>query len=763
MTQTRPSPQPDTSAPNSDPDTISETDPAADPHAGDTMETAVPHADDTAKRGLSRLEKCLLHVANELDRPLTHAAVFAAISNPNGYLTVQDTLQAAERAGLQAAFGKRKLGAFDDSLTPAILMLENGRVVVLYRVTKTSYVIYDPDLSDTLGEMSRDRLAKAYTGYAILLRADHSEDLTKTNASRGHWFWSALAANKWSYLQVVLAAVLTSILGLSTSIFTMVVYDRILPNEATESLIALTIGIGIALLFDFIIKMMRAGFIDKAGQKADLLMGRRIFDQLLDLKMAERKGSTGAMANTLREFETIRDFFTSASVVAIVDLPFIALFIFVIHMIGGPLALIPAIAVPVVLVIGMAVQPFLARLSERSQSDGQSKQAVLIETITGLETIKSSGAARYMRARWEHAISKQSEHSGQSRAISQFAMNATAFTQQVAQVMIIFYGVFLISDGVTSMGALIASVILTGRCLAPLAQLAQTLTRVNQVRSSFRNLNELMLSTNERPEGSHWISRPTMKGQIVFDDVRFTYPNQLIETLKGVSFTIQPGEKVAILGRIGSGKSTVARMLLGLYQPSHGAIRVDGVDIRQIDPGDLRRNIGSVLQDVWLFSGTLRDNIAIGGIRPSDADVLRAAQISGVEDFVSRHPAGYDMPLGEKGEGLSGGQKQAITLARALVGSPPILLLDEPTSAMDVQNEAAVIQNIKSQMQDSTMVIITHRTSLLDLVDRVIVIGDGKVQADGPKSILQRSPAAAPPPAETPEPADHTTAAKGSV
>jgi ATP-binding cassette subfamily C protein LapB len=475
------------------------------------------------------------------------------------------------------------------------------------------------------------------------------------------------------------------------------------------------------------------------------------------------------MANTLREFETSRDFFTSASVVAVVDLPFILLFIFVINLIGGPLALIPAIAVPTVLLIGIIVQPFLGKLAERSHADGQSKQSVLVETISGLETIKSSGASRYMRARWEDSISKQSEHATQSRSITQFALNATAFTQQVAQVMIIFYGVFLISDGVTSMGALIASVILTGRCLAPLAQLAQTLTRVNQVRTSFRNLNDLMQSGSERPDDRSWISRPTLKGQITFEDVRFTYPGQLVDTLKGVSFTIEPGEKVAILGRIGSGKSTIARMLLGLYQPSGGAIRVDGVDIRQIDPGDLRRNVGAVLQDVWLFSGTLRDNLAIGGIRPSDENILRASRIAGVEEFVAKHPSGYDMPLGEKGEGLSGGQKQAITLARALVDAPPILLLDEPTSAMDVQNEAAVIQNLRSEMADSTMVIITHRTSLLDLVDRVIVIGDGKVQADGPKSLLQRGPAGqsptppATPTAASPAPSPVVQAVPGSA
>ncbi len=701
-------------------------------------------------RKLSPLEACILHVTTHLDRPITHAALFAEISDPQGFLTVRDALQVAEGAGLQAAFGARKLSDFDDSLTPAILLLAGDRAVVLHKLTKKTCALYDPVVGDGLSEMDTEKLAKAYTGHAILMRPNYREDLTRQSRSQGHWFWSALAASKWSYIQVMLAAVLTSVLGLSTSIFSMVVYDRILPNEATESLIALTVGIGIALVFDFGIKTLRANFIDSAGARADLLMGRQIFDQLLNLRLAARSGSTGAMANTLREFESLRDFFTSASLVALVDLPFIFLFIFVIHMIGGPLALIPAIAVPIVLLVGLLVQPFLWRLAQRSHSDGQSKQSVLVETLSGLETIKASGASRFMRARWEEAISKQSTHGAQSRAITQFALNITGLTQQAAQVLIIFYGVFLISEGVTSMGALIASVILTGRCLGPLAQLAQTLTRMNQARSSYRSLNALMNADSERPNDRKWISRPEMEGDITFEDVRFTYPNQLVETLKGVSFSIKAGEKVAILGPIGSGKSTVARMLLGLYQPSSGSVRVDGVDIRQIDPGDLRRNIGAALQDPWLISGSLRDNIAIGDLRPDDAAILRASRITGVEAFAARHPAGYDMPLGEKGEGLSGGQKQAICLARSIVASPAILLLDEPTSAMDVQSENEVIRNLGTHMKNATMVIITHRPSLLDLVDRVIVLSEGKIQADGPKSLLQRASTASAP---TPVPA----------
>ncbi|WP_245582878.1 type I secretion system permease/ATPase [Sediminimonas qiaohouensis] len=687
------------------------------------------------------LEKCLLHVAASLDRPTTLASLHAAHSGGDGGLDIRAAITAAERAGIQAGFGKRKLADFDGTLSPAILLLDRGRAVVLHDVRPDgALVIYDPDLGDALGQITRDKLAQTYTGYALLMRALHRDDITAQRIGRsGHWFWSTLAQNRWAYAQVILAAMLANFLSLSTSLFIMVVYDRVLPNEAIESLIALTVGVGIALFFDFLIKSLRAGFIDRAGQRADMAMGRRIFDQLLDMQMGARKGSTGAMASTLREFETLREFFTSATLVAVVDLPFIVLFIGVVYLIGGPLALVPAIAVPVVLIVGIAVQPVLARLAEQSFADGQSKQSVLVETVVGLETIKSVGASRRMRARWEDAISRQSDHGMKSRAVTQFAINATAFTQQAAQVMIVFYGVFLITSGEASMGALIASVILTGRTLAPLAQLAQTLTRLNQARSSYRSLNALMQADSERPEGQSWISRPVLEGEITFQDVHFAYPDQAVDALRGVSFTIKPGEKVAILGRIGSGKSTIARLMLGLYQPKQGAVLVDGIDIRQIDPGDLRRNVGSVLQDVWLFSGTVRENISIGAIRPNDTDILKAARLSGVEDFISKHPSGYDLVLAERGEGLSGGQRQAISLARALVGHPPIVLMDEPTSSMDVQNEAAVIKNLKQELSDRTMVVVTHRTSLLELVDRIIVIDNGKVSMDGPKSMLNRA------------------------
>ena len=690
---------------------------------------------------MTALEACLLHAAASLDRPLTLASLQAAQTGVQGAASLRDAMTAAERAGLQAGFGRRALGAFDTSLTPAILILDDDRAVVLEDVLPDgTLAIFDPALGQGVGRIARAKLDAVYTGYALLLRATHREDIALTASGRqGHWFWSTLAENRWAYSQVLLAAIIANFLSLSTSLFIMVVYDRVLPNEAIESLIALTMGVGIALLFDFLIKSLRAGFIDKAGQRADMVMGRRIFDQILDLQMRARKGSTGALASTLREFETLRDFFTSATLVAVVDLPFIFLFIGVIWMIGGPLAYVPLVAVPLVLLVGIAVQPILSRLAEQSFSQGQSKQAVLVETVSGLETIKAVGAQRQMRARWEDAIERQADYGVRARAVTQFALNATAFVQQAAQVMIVFFGVFLISAGTVSMGALIAAVILTGRTLAPLAQLAQTLTRLNQARMSYRSISTLMRADSERPAGRQWLSRPRLEGRITFDNVTFSYPDAPVETLRGVSFTIQPGEKVAILGRIGCGKSTVARLILGLYAPATGKVLIDGTDIGQIDPGDLRRNIGAVLQDLWLFSGTVRDNIAIGAVRPRDTEVLEAARIAGVHDFIARHPMGYDLLLAERGEGLSGGQRQAITLARALVGRPPMLLLDEPTSAMDVQAEAGVIARLKAEMADRTLIVITHRTSLLDLVDRVIVIEDGKVAADGPKGQLSRA------------------------
>ncbi len=646
-----------------------------------------------------------------------------------------------------AALGEHPLATLGNSLLPAVALLKNGRAVVLIeRIDDDRFALFDPALGKQPVETHVSALEEAYIGHLIAVRARYRPVSLNSEPTiqGGHWFWSALSSNRWVYTQVVIAAALTNFLGLATSLFIMVVYDRVLPNEAVESLVALTIGVSIALLFDFAVKTLRQLFIERAGQEADLRMGRRIFDHVLNLQMSAKRGSTGGFANTLREFETLRDFFASASLVAIVDLPFILLFIGVIYLIGGPLALIPMIAVPLVLLIGIAVQPFLKRLSGQAFEESRSKQGVLIEAVAGLETIKASGAAPMIRKRWEESVHQQSTVGRQGRAIQQFALNATAFAQQAAQVSIVVYGVFLVGAGTISMGAMIACVILTGRALAPLAQLAQTMTRINQARTSYRALDQLMNMPSERPAGRHYLSRPTLEGKLRLQDVSFRYPEQITAALANINLTIEPGEKVALLGRVGSGKSTLARLLLGIYPPEQGAVLVDDTDLRQIDPADLRHNIGSVLQEAWLFSGTVRQNIAIGAHHPTDEQILNAAKLAGAHDFIARHPKGYDMPIGERGEGLSGGQRQLICLARALLGAPPILLMDEPTSAMDIQTEKEVIARLKAASTAQTLVVVTHRTSLLELVDRVVILDQGQIVADGPKAQVMRPVEAAP-------------------
>lgn len=700
----------------------------------------------TAKRKLLELsdahpfEVCLIAAAREFGQQISLATLRGYRAKTTTEFSVEDFVDLAERVGFLVGLGEVDLEVLDADVFPVVLSTPEGRAVLVIGKTGDLFSVLDPVISHTdFGLVSQHDLQATFGRQVMLLRRrDRSDGDSGSSEVRGHWFWSTLMQSKWSYTQVLLAAAISNVLGLATSIFIMVVYDRVLPNEAIESLLALTFGVGIALLFDFIIRSLRAGFIDRAGQKADLMMGRHVFERLVDMQMRVRRGSIGAMANTMREFETLRDFMTSATLVGVVDLPFVFLFILVISLVGGPLALVPVIAVPVVLIVGIAVQPILARMANKSHSEGQNKQSVLVETLSGLETIKTIGAASVMRERWDRALANQSDFSSRSRAASQFALNATAFAQQTAQVMVVFYGVFLITAGTVSMGALIACVILTGRTLAPLAQLAQTMTRFSQAVASYRSIDALMKQPVDNVPGRNWLTRPRLDGKIEFQEVSFTYPEQKSPSLREVSFQIDPGEKVAILGKVGSGKSTIGRLVTGLYTADEGQVLVDDTDVTHIAPFDLRSNIGALLQDVWLFSGTVRENIAVGGNRPDDADILEASKRAGVHDFVSKHPLGYDLPITERGVGLSGGQRQCIGLARALVGRKPVLFLDEPTSAIDVQSEQKLIARLRDLEPGCTLLLVTHRTALLEAVDRVIVLDEGRVVLDGPKELLSR-------------------------
>ncbi|HEV2746724.1 MAG TPA: type I secretion system permease/ATPase [Allosphingosinicella sp.] len=546
------------------------------------------------------------------------------------------------------------------------------------------------------------------------------------------WLMEPMRRNKGIYIKVALAAALINMFALLTSIFTMVVYDRVLPNNATSSLIALSIGLAIVILFDFALKTLRAYFVDVAGARIDREVGETVFAQLLAIRLDQKKGSTGALAGVIRELETLRDFFASATLTAVVDVPFIFITLGVIALIGGWVVAVPLIMIPLVVLVGIVTQPMMDRLAAQAMGQGLLKQTVLVETIGGLETVKTSGAAPILTDRWLGAVEEHSGTSMRQRLVANIGVTIAGSAQTISYAGVVIIGVGMIADNTLTMGGLIACSILSGRAVAPLGQIATLLSRMTATRTAYRQLNGLMNTGTEGPDGEPLVLTAT-QGKIEFRNVHFRYPGSPEKALEGVTFTLQPGEHCALLGRVGSGKSTIARLLLGLYEPEEGVILLDGTDIRQLDPLDLRRKVGSAMQESILISGSVRENIALGRHGIGDDEMIAAAELSGTHQFMGQIANGYDRRLADRGEGLSGGQRQSIAIARALATKPTVLVFDEPTSAMDQQTESGLLDRLERELKDRTFLVITHRTPLLRLVTRVIIVDRGKIIADGPR------------------------------
>ena len=551
------------------------------------------------------------------------------------------------------------------------------------------------------------------------------------------WLLEPMLENRANYMRVGFTAILINIFGIVSSVFTMTVYDRVLPNNAIHSLIGLSIGMGIVIIFDFVLRTLRSYFVDIAGVNVDRAVGEEAFEKLISMRMASRRGSTGALAGTMRELETLRDFFASASLVALVDVPFIILTLAVIALIGGWMVLIPMAALPLVLIAGYLTFQPMDRLSAEAMNQGLCKQSVLVETIGGLETVKATGASPILKRRWLDAIDLFSDLAVRQRLISAISLNIANGATTLAYTGSIILGVFLIQAGDLTMGGLIACSLLGSRAIAPLQQIAQLLSRLSATKTAFATLRPFMEGEGEAERAG--LLRPSrIEGNLEFRNVFFRYPGAKEDALSGVSLTIKPGERVGILGRIGSGKSTMARLALGLYEPTDGLVLLDGTDVKQIDPVIMRANIGAALQESVLLSGSIRENIMLDRPGVDEQEMLRIARLTGTHDFVGRIANGYDLTLSDRGESLSGGQRQGISLARALAGSPQMVILDEPTSGMDQQSENILIDRLASELARRTLMVITHRISLLRLVDRVIVIADGKIQADGPRDDILR-------------------------
>lgn len=707
------------------------------------MITSPPPADEALKLPKDTmlpddpLTGCLVILTRLFHHPFSAQTLTAGLPLENSRLTPELFSRAASRAGLTSRVVKRPLGKISTLTLPAILLLSDKRAcVVTARDDNGNWVTIQPESSAGEATLTSEVLESEYTGYVIFSRPAFKFDARAQEDAiprPHHWFWGVLQHAWPLYSEVLIASFLINVFALVTPLFAMNVYDRVVPNQAFETLWVLAIGILIIGLFEFVMKGLRGYFLDIAGKQVDTILSAAIFERVLGLKTAVRPASVGGLTNTLHEFDQFRDFITSATITTLIDLPFVALFLVILYWIGGWLIIIPLTAIPLMVGISLLLQrPLENHLRQSMRVSGQ-KQSVLVEALTCIDTIKAMGAEGPMQRKWEQLIGESGRMGITTKLMSSAIINLNMLIQQIAYIIVIIAGVYQIAEHNLTVGGLIASTIFTTRILSPFAQIAGLITRYFQTIQALRGIDRIMNLPVERPSGQSFVHRPTFHGDIEFRGVTFNYPGQEIPALANVSFKIAQGERVGIIGRIGSGKTTIEKLLLGLYQPNEGAIWIDGIDLQQIDPADLRRNVGHVPQDLTLFFGNVKDNIVLGAPYVDDAAILHAAEISGVTEFVHRHPKGFDMPIGERGEGLSGGQRQSIAIARALLLDPPILMLDEPSNSLDNRSEEAFKARLASHLKNHTVIIVTHRASLLSLVNRLIVMDNGRIIADGPK------------------------------
>ncbi len=695
----------------------------------------------TSKELYSPLLDCLVIYTKLNRQPYSKAALIAGLPIDKDEITPEMLSRAAERANLVANFKERRLEDISNLVLPCILTLKNRQACILEEVdldSETARIIL-PDAEEGSITIALNKLKEDYLGFAVYLTTkthydQKSEDLI--GFEKGHWFWSTLWSSKSIYRDVLIASIVINLFILANPLFVMNVYDRIVPNNAVESLWVLAIGVSVVYMFDIILKYLRSYFLEVAGKKSDVLMSAKLFEQTLGLTMENRGGSIGAFANTLREFDSIRHFFTSGTIASLVDLPFVFIFLFVIFYIAGSIVLVPIVIILTILLYSIILKGPIQRSIEDSYQANSQKNAVLIETLTAIETIKALGVEARAQWKWEQAVGEIAKASIRSKMLQSSIGRATGFMQQISTVVIVLAGVYLIKEGDLTMGGLIATVMLSQRAIGPMGQFANLTSSYQQTKTALNSLNELMKKEVERPATKRFIQHPNFEGRIDFNNVSFTYPGDTKPALNNVSFTINAGEKVGIIGRIGSGKSTIQKLILGFYKPNEGSILIDGIDITQLDPAELRRNINYVPQDVTLFSGDVRDNICYKAPYIEDSAILKAARLAGVDDFIKQHPSGYSLKVNEGGTSLSGGQRQSIGVARALLLESAIYLFDEPTNAMDAKTEQVMIDRLKEGTLSSTSLLVTHKMSLLQLTDRLMVMDNGKIIADGQKQTV---------------------------
>ena len=682
----------------------------------------------------SLLTLCQLH-----QKPASRAMLSSGLPLPGQRLSVELLPRAAARAGLQGRLLQRKLEQIPALAMPAMLLLREGRCAVLLGWESNGdarLLLSESDGGEV--RVTRELLSEDYAGQAFFAQPQHKFDLQHGELIPRvrSWFRDTLKRSQWLYVDAIAASLLINLIALAAPLFVMNVYDRVVPNQATSTLWVLAVGISGAYLFDLLLKTMRGLCLDLAGKKTDLIISATLFERIVGMNLRYRPARVGSFAQNIHEFQTLRDFLNSLTLATLIDLPFTLLILLVIGIIGGWLVFVPLIAFPLAAGLGWLLQRPLAETMNRTMALAAERQSSLIETLSGLDAVKVNNAESERQYLWEQTIGTLSRLELRVKLLSTLAMNITVLIQALAGVIMIIGGVYLIIAGDLSMGGLIACYMLNGRALGPLTQLSGLIQRYQQARLSMQTTDQMMELPQERNADERPLTRSQVRGAIEMRGLDFAYPNQQVAALHGINLQIRAGEKIGIIGRSGSGKSSLAKLIVGLHQPDSGSLLVDGADMRQLDISELRYNIGYVPQDIALFSGTLRDNLVSGARYIDDERVLEVAELTGVNEFVRLHPQGYELQVGERGHNLSGGQRQNVALARALLLDPPILLLDEPTSAMDHAGEERLKQRLKEMMGDKTLLLVTHRSSMLSLVDRLVIVDKGRIIADGPKDVV---------------------------
>ena len=686
------------------------------------------------------LIQCLAGLFKLHGKPVSTRLLSAGLPKTSGAVHPSACIRAAKAAGMQAKTVYRPALQQISPLTlPCILLLQNDKACILIRRDEDTADVMFPENGMEKRTITLAALESEYLGYAIFAKPDATLDKRASNIKlleHKKWFWGTLFHFFPIYKHVFGASIVVNLLAVAGPLFFMNVYDRVVPNHALDTLWMLALGIGIAYIFDFFLRNLRSYFVDVAGRNADIVLASRLMQQLLAMRLDVKPDSTGSLANNLREFESLRDFFGSTTLMALVDLPFLVFFIILVFLIGGPVGFVPVVAVPIVVLSGMFLQFPMQQVTEKGFKENMQKNALLVEIINGLETIKTTMAEGRIQHAWERVVGMSALSNCHTKRMSNFSVTLTIVITQMVSVFVIIWGVYLLSENRMTMGGIIACNMLAGRAMAPLSQVASMLTRLQQSRMALKSLDLIMALETEKPESGNYVDFGHLEHSITFEGVSFKYPGSERFAMERVNIHIRPGEKVGIIGRMGSGKSTFGRLCVGLYKPAEGAVKLGGVDIRQLDMVDVRSRVGYVSQDNYLFYGTVRENISFGAVNADDRMILRAANIAGVTDFIRAHPAGFGMPVGERGMSLSGGQRQSVAIARALLPDPDILILDEPSSNMDNSSELALKQRLGATLGDKTLILVTHRLSMLDLVERLVVMDGGRIVADGPKTAV---------------------------